>query len=200
VRLGSAGGRARIRAMHAAIKGSDVVVAIIGGTLLGLALTRPRLAWLERLDEDSRRSAEIVMTIFAFAIGGYAYCSLYLVLHRQLEGDVDKLLRGAGLIFGAYAAFVHFEPFSHGDGWRERGSAILLYFAVAISSMFGGVIGVEYTLIGSVKSWVTLVEIVSAVVSTGGVYVFVRWSRGTPTRSSIDVGAAEALPVSSEGQ
>ncbi len=177
-----------------------MIVAIVGGTLLGLALTRPRLAWLERLDEDPRRSAEIVMTIFAFVIGGYAYGSLYLVLHRQLGGDVDKLLRGAGLILAVYAGFVHFEPFSHGVGWREIGSGILLYLAVALSAVLVGVIFVEYMLTGSVESWVTLVEIISAVASTGGIYVFVRRSRRPSASSRVDVGVAEPLPVSSEVQ
>lgn len=198
--LDPAGPRASIRDVHTAISGSDVVVAIIGGTLLGLALIRPRLAWLERLDEDSRRSGEIVMTIFAFVIGGYAYGSLYLVLHRQLGGDVDKLLRGAGLILAVYAGFVHFEPFSHGVGWREIGAAILLYLAVAVSAVLVGFIFVEYALTGTVESWVTLVEIISAVASTGGIYVFARRSRRAPASSRVDVGVAEPLPVSSKVQ
>jgi len=99
-------------AMHDAISGSDVVVAIIGGTLLGLALTRPRFAWVEQLDDSGRQYVEVITTIAAFVMGGYAYGSLYIVLHRQVGGDIDKLLRGAGLFFGLYAAAVHFEPFS----------------------------------------------------------------------------------------
>ncbi len=203
VRLDPAGPRASIRDVHTAISGSDVVVAIVGGTLLGMALTRPRLAWLERLDEDSRRSGEIVMTIFAFVIGGYAYGSLYLVLHRQLGGDVDKLLRGAGFILAVYAGFVHFEPFSHGVGWREIGSAILLYLAVALSAVLAGVIFVEYMLTGSVESWVTLVEIISAVASTGGIYVFVRRSRaaiGQFTRRCRSSRAASGVQRGSVGR
>jgi hypothetical protein len=195
LRLDTAGRRARICDVHTAISGSDVVVAIIGGTLLGLALTRPRLAWLERLDEDTRRSGEIVMTIVAFVIGGYAYGSLYLVLHRQLGGDIDKLLRGAGVIFGVYAAFVHFEPFSSGEGWREVGSAMLLYVAVAVAGVLGGVVCVEYTLEGNVESWVTLIEMILVVASACGIYVFVRRSR-----ASVEAGTAEALSASSEGQ
>jgi hypothetical protein len=200
LRLDSAARRAGIRDVHTAISGSDVVVAIIGGTLLGLALTRPRFGWLERLDENSRRSAEIVMTIFAFVIGGYAYGSLYLVLHRQLGGDIDKLLRGAGVIFGVYAAFVHFEPFSHGEDWREIGSAIFLYLAVAVAAVLGGVICVEYTLTGRVESWFTLVEMVSAIASACGIYVFVGRSRVASASSRVDVETAKVLPASGEGQ
>ncbi len=180
--------------MHTAISGRDVVVAIIGGTLLGLALTRPRLAWLERLDDGSRRYGEIVMTVGAFLIGGYAYGSLYLVLHRQLGGEIDKLLRGAGVIFGVYAAFVHFEPFSDGQGWREVGSAMILYVAVGVAAVLGGVVCVEYTLDGSVSSWPILMEMIVPVVSAYGVYRFVRRLQG----ATGEVETAERLPVSSK--
>lgn len=173
-----------------------MVVAIIGGTLLALALTRPRLDWLERLDEDLRRSGEIVMTIIAFVIGGYAYGSLYIVLHRQLGGDIDKLLRGAGLIFGVYAAFVHFEPFSDGEGWREVGSAILLYVALAVAAVLGGVVCVEYTLNGSVGGRSIFVEMIVPVLSAYGIYRFMRRSRV----ASVEAGLTEALQASGEGQ
>jgi len=164
--------------VHAVVNGRDVVVAIIGGTLLGLALTRPRLAWLERLDDGSRRYGEIVMTVGAFVIGGYAYGSLYLVLHRQLGGEIDKLLRGAGVIFGVYAAFVHFEPFSDGEGWREVGSAMLLYVAVGVAAVLGGVVCVEYTLDGSVGSWSSFMKMIVPVVGSYGIYRFARRLRG----------------------
>ncbi len=144
--------------MHGPISGRDVVVAIIGGTLLGLALTRPRFGWVERLEDSSRQYAEVVTTILAFVMGGYAYGALFIVLHRQLGGDIDKLFRGAGLFFGLYAAAVHFEPFSAGDGWRERSSAVLLYITVAFVAILGGVMFVEYTLSGSVSSWPTLIK------------------------------------------
>jgi hypothetical protein len=196
VRLNPAARRASILDVHTAISGRDVVVAIIGGTLLALALTRPRLDWLERLDEGSRRSGEIVMTIVAFVIGGYAYGSLYLVLHRQLGGDIDKLLRGAGLIFGTYAVFVHFEPFSDGEGWREVGSAILLYVALAAAAVLGGIVCVEYTLDGNVGGWSTFMEMIVPVVGAYGIYRFTRRSRV----ASVEAGSAEALQASSEGQ
>jgi hypothetical protein len=73
----------------------DVVVAIIGGTMLTLALTRPRLRWVDRLTEDSeshRRWAERALTLFAFAMAGYAWTALYIVLHKQLGSQVDTLL------------------------------------------------------------------------------------------------------------
>ncbi len=168
---------ASIRDVRHAINERDVVVAIIGGTLLGLALTRPKFGWVERLEDSSRHYAEVMTTIVAFVMGGYAYGALYIVLHRQLGGDIDKLLWGAGLFFGLYAACVHFEPFSEGHGWRERGSAIILYIAVALAAMLGGVVFVEYTLSHSVGGWSTLIKVAVAVLVAYGVYWFVRRSR-----------------------
>lgn len=159
------------------ITGRDVVVAIIGGTLLGLALTRPKFGWVERLDESTRRYAEVITTIVAFVMGGYAYGALYIVLHRQLGGDIDKLLRGAGLFFGLYAACVHFEPFSEGNGWRERASAIILYITVALAAMLGGVVFVEYTLTSSVSGWSTLIKVALLLLVACALYWLVRRPR-----------------------
>jgi hypothetical protein len=184
--------------MHGPISGSDVIVAIIGGTLLGLALTRPRFGWMERLEDSSRRYAEILTTIVAFVMGGYAYGALYIVLHRQLGGDIDKLLRGAGAFFAIYALCVHFEPFSKGHGWRERGSAMILYVTVALVAMLGGVVFVEYTLSGSVGSWPTLIKAAPAVLGALGL----SWLARTPKADSASVGdtPADPLPVSNEAQ
>jgi hypothetical protein len=186
--------------MHDAISGSDVVVAIIGGTLLGLALTRPRFAWIERLDDSSRQYIEVITTIVAFVMGGYAYGSLYIVLHRHLEGDIDKLLRGAGLFFGLYAAAVHFEPFSGGSGWRERSSAVLLYATVASVAILGGLMFVEYILSHNVSSGPTLVKAVLLLLAA----CLLRWLtwRSKPGAADDDPplggGAVEPLPASGE--
>lgn len=53
--------------------------------------------------------------------------------------------------------FVHFEPFSKGHGWQERASAVVLYITLAIASILGGVVFVEYTLSHSVSGWPTLI-------------------------------------------
>jgi len=192
---------ASIRDMHDPINGRDVVVAIIGGTLLGLALTRPRFGWVERLVGSSRHYTEMITTIVAFVMGGYAYGSLFIVLHRQLGGDIDKLLWGAGLFFGLYAACVHFEPFSEGHGWRERGSAIILYVAVAFAAILSGLVFVEYTLSHSVSSWPTLIKTAVAVLVAYGIYWFVRRSRpGVGDDPTLEGGAAEPLPASRDVQ
>jgi hypothetical protein len=187
--------------MHDPISGRDVVVAIIGGTLLGLALTRPRFGWMERLDESSRQYAEVVTTILAFVMGGYAYGALFIVLHRQLGGDIDKLLRGAGLFFGLYAAAVHFEPFSAGNGWRERSSAVLLYVTVASVAILGGVMFVEYTLSHSVSGGPTLIKAALLLL----VACLLRWlawrsKPGTADEPILEGQTAESSPVSGEAQ
>lgn len=181
--------------MHELSSGSNVVVAIIGGTLLGLALTRPRFRWIERLGDSSRQYAEVVTTIVAFVMGGYAYGALYIVLHRQLGGDIDKLLRGAGLFFGLYAACVHFEPFSEGHGWRERGSAMILYVTVAIAAILGGVVSVEYALTSSVSGGPILIKASVVALVAYGIYVFARRSRpSTGDDPTIEGGTAEPSP------
>jgi hypothetical protein len=178
--------------MHDAISGRDVVVAIIGGTLLGLALTRPRFAWVQRLDDSGRQYAEVITTIVAFVMGGYAYGALFIVLHRQLEGDIDKLLCGAGFFFGLYAVCVHFEPFSAGKGWRERISIGILYLAVALAPVLGGVVLVEYTLSGSVGGRRALAKAALLLVAAFALYWFVRRSKpGTTDDPTLE---GETLP------
>lgn len=126
-----------------AVNPRDVVVAIIGGTMLTLALTRPRLRWVERLTEDSESNrvwAERGLTLFAFAMGGYAADALFMVLHKQLGSQVDTLMTGAAVFLVIYAWLIHFEPFVM--EWRLRGGygAGVLYtgimvFAVTVGAM-----------------------------------------------------------------
>ena len=159
----------------------------------------PKFGWVERLEDSSRQLAEVVTTIVAFVMGGYAYGALYLVLHRQLEGDIDKLLRGAGAFFGIYALCVHFEPFSAGQGWRERGSAIVLYLTVAFAAILGGVVFVEYTLSRSVSGGPILIKAVVVVLVAYGIYWFVRRSRpGAGDDPTLEDDTVEPLPETLE--
>jgi len=196
-----AGRRDTIRHVHNTIIGQDVVIAIIGGTLLGLALTRPRFGWVQRLDDSWRRSVEVLTTIVAFMMGGYAYGALFVVLHRQLGSDVHNLLRGAGFFFAIYALFVHFEPFAEDRNWRERGSAIFLYLALAITSLFAGVVLVEYTLTKAVHARTTLIEMAVLMVVAGGLRWLARRSRRGITDSAHAEGElGEPLPASGEAR
>lgn len=118
-----------------AVQGSDVVVAIIGGTLLTLALSRPRIDWLQKATEGReswRQWVERGLTWWAFVMGGYAYASLFSVLHQHVSPLVDHLLEGAAGFLIVYAGLVHFEPFLY--EWRLRGGTAALIFFVGFSA------------------------------------------------------------------
>jgi hypothetical protein len=127
----------------------EVIVAIVGGTMLTLALTRPRLRWVEQLTRDSERTrvwAERALTGFSFVMAGYAGFTLLGTLYKQLGAEFDALLRGAACFLFVYAWLVHFEPFVR--EWRLRGGvgAAVLYTGLLIAAMeIGGVIA-EMTL------------------------------------------------------
>lgn len=128
----------------AVLKGREVIVAIIGGTMLTLALTRPRLRWVERLTDGSdsaRVWSERGLTLFSLAMAGYALITVGASLHKQLDSESDALLRGAALFLIGYAWLVHFEPFAR--EWKLRGGlgACLLYTSVMLATgTFGGVL------------------------------------------------------------
>jgi hypothetical protein len=90
----------------------EIVLTIVGGTMLGLALTRPRLTWVDRLAETSvgiRAWTERGLTILAFGIGGYAWVTLFITLHGDLEPGTARLIRIAAYVLIAYAAVTQFE-------------------------------------------------------------------------------------------
>jgi hypothetical protein len=156
------------RAVAHGIEPRSVVVAIVGGTMLTLALTRPRLRWVERLTEDSeshRVWAERALTLFAFAMAGYAWTALFLVLHQQLGSEVDTMLKGAAFFLIVYAWLVHFDPFV--AEWRLGGGfgATVFYTGVAISSVTAGLIVAEILLTSSVTYSLVLVALGIAGVS-----------------------------------
>lgn len=144
---------AAARAVTPGIEPRSVVVAIVGGTMLTLALTRPRLGWVKRITEDSeshRLRAERALTIFAFAMAGYAWTALFLVLHKKLGSEIDTMLRGAAFFLIVYAWLVHFEPFV--AEWRLGGGlgATVFYTGVATSAVMAGLIIAEILLTSSV--------------------------------------------------
>ena len=137
--------------MRGTVNDSDVVIAIIGGTLLALALTRPRTAWLETVTEGHprwRHGLKLAVSFLAFVMGGYAYGSLYSVLHSRLSSQIDSLLLGAGIFLVIYAAIVHFEPFVVEARRRGLLSAIALYVCFGSAGVIAGGI-LEDVLLGS---------------------------------------------------
>jgi hypothetical protein len=151
----------------------DVVVAIIGGTMLTVALTRPRLRWVENLTESSesnRAWAERALTMLAFAMGGYAWDSLFLVLHRQLGWEIDTVLRGASYFLITYAWLVHFEPFV--AQWRLSGwiGAIILYSGIATFAASVGVAIANSLLIGAFSDVELL--LITGSLAIGGIVIY----------------------------
>jgi hypothetical protein len=149
--------------------GREIVLAIVGGTMLTLALTRPRLRWVERLTEDSksrRMWAERGLTMLAFGVGGYAWATLFLTLQGQLDPDSASLVRGAAYLLILYAWLTHFEPFV--NQWRPRGallSAAALYTGCAILAAGLGAAGAEVVRTSSLAAGggIAFVAFVSAV-------------------------------------
>lgn len=123
--------------------------------MLTLALTRPRLRWIDRLTEDSESQrvwAERGLTGFAFLMGGYAWAALFLTLQRRLDAESAALLRGAAALLVLYAWLSHFEPFV--KEWRLQGglAAVVLYTGFAIMAAGIGVCGAEITRTSSVTT------------------------------------------------
>jgi hypothetical protein len=142
-----------LAAVTKTIDGRGVVVAIIGGTMLTLALTRPQLRWMAnmpRSGKSQRLWAERALTGFSFVMIGYAGTAVWLVLHRQLDSQTDALLRGAAYFFLVYAGLVHFEPFV--NEWRLRTGigTFVLYATLMVWAMLVGTIVAEYSLTSNV--------------------------------------------------
>jgi hypothetical protein len=129
--------------------GRELILAIIGGTMLTLALTRPKLEWLELLTTGSRAwkaAGQRGLSILAFIIGGYAYASLFLTLQKQVSPESATLIRGAALILFAYAWMTHFEPFL--PNWKWRGEvigAIVFYTACVYVAVMAGILAAALT-------------------------------------------------------
>lgn len=154
----------------AVLKGREVIVAIIGGTMLTLALTRPRLRWVERLTDSSdsaRVWSERGLTLFSLAMAGYASFAVLGALHKQLDSESDALLGGAAVFLIGYAWLVHFEPFAR--EWQLRGGigAVVLYSSVMLAVItFGGVLAIV-ALTSSIPSYA-----IAMMASLAGLVVF----------------------------
>ena len=91
-----------------------MIVAIIGGALLTLALTRPDLEWLKSLIDTSdvwRRTIDRAISIFAFVVAGYTYAALFITLEHSVSAEDATLIRGAAWFLLTYAWMIHFRPF-----------------------------------------------------------------------------------------
>lgn len=140
--------------------------------MLTLALTRPRLRWVEQLTGDASSSrvwVERGLTCFSFAMGGYAWTCLFIVLHKQLGAAFDAMLRGAAYFMIAYAWLVHFEPFV--AEWRLRGgrAAAVLYTGVATFAASVGVVIAQIQLTSPSLANIRFLAITGSVAAGGWV-------------------------------
>jgi len=157
---------------------SDVVDTIIGGTMLTLALTRPRLRWVEGLD-DSHRSrrcwAERALTGFSFAMSGYAAAAVWIALYGQLGAGTDALLKGTACFLAIYAGLVHFEPFVTEWNLAKGFSAVILYVGFAVSTLVIGAVIATFTLTSSVSVGLLREALLLFVVCVFGAWLVARF-------------------------
>ena len=171
---------------------AQVIVALIGGTMLTLALTRPQLRWLRSATAGHRSRrlwAERAITGFSFVMGGYAAMSVLLVLYGQLGRDADALLEGAAYFLIVYAGLVHYEPFvcewRVGSGMR----AFALYIALVLPAIaVGAAIAIFMLSALSVRSGIAILTICGMggvtwiMLYTLSVRIKVTWRRPNPPR------------------
>jgi hypothetical protein len=151
----------------APLSGGEVIITIIGGTMLTISLTRPRLRWIERVTEGSERRrmwAERALTAFSFVMIGYAGTSVWMELYG-LGHAVNDLLVGAATFLVVYAAIVHFEPFV--CEWRLRNGVETWLFYLSFASLCT-VIGcaVWYAVLTSSLAWPIITLILLLLVLT----------------------------------
>jgi hypothetical protein len=168
--------------VSSSVNGREVILAVVGGTMLTLALTRPRLAWIEQLTEESSSArvwAERGLTFFLLVMAGYAGVSLLEALHKQLGPESDALLEGAAVFLFAYGWLVHFEPFAR--EWQLRGasSAVVLYTCVVGAAVLIGMLLNELALRSTVSLWELVLLVLATLVVAMGVGLY-RWAPDFP--------------------
>jgi hypothetical protein len=167
-----------LAAVTKTIDGREVIVALIGGTMLTLALTRPQLRWMAhmpRSGKSQRLWAERALTGFSFVMGGYAAMSVAAVLYRQLGSEIDDLLKGSACFLVLYAGLVHFEPFV--NEWRLRTGlgAFVLYVASSLWAVVLGASLAEFSVSSSMHL-ATGTAGLEATALAGGAWLFYRAS------------------------
>lgn len=141
--------------------------------MLGLALTQPRFGWVDRLTETTpgiRVLVERSLTMLAFGIGGYAWVTLFITLHGDLEPGAARLIRIAAYILIAYAAFTHFEPFASGRT-RSLAAAGVAYVGWAFFAAGLGAASALSVRVDSISAGWPILRLTSAT----AVSCFVAW-------------------------
>lgn len=113
------------------IPGSDIVVAIVGGVLLLLVLSRPALTWPKRLADSAVRSLEAALTALAFVIGGFVFAVLFRVVeYEAIAAPAGHVLICAAVIIAVYGLLINHVPFVTEDGATWQAVCCYLFFAL----------------------------------------------------------------------
>jgi hypothetical protein len=178
--------------------GSDVIDAIVGGTMLTLALSRPQLRWIQKLTRgyrSRRRWAERALTCFSFAMGGYAAAAVWLTLYGQLGSETDALLKGAAYFLAIYAGLVHFEPFVIEWDLNKGFGVVVLYLGVAFSTTVVGAAIATLTLTSS--AYLDLIWTAVKVFVASGV---VSWLIRSPPKPNLILDRGKRLIIEAIGR
>lgn len=127
------------------LRGGDIVVAIVGGVLLVLVLTRPDVKWPRVIRDRTGLEgvAEAGLTTFSFIVGGFAYKTLFAVVaSSRIDSSAQAALWISAGIILVYALLIHHEPFVTPAGflWKQYLVCVLasLTLGTVISnSVFG---------------------------------------------------------------
>ncbi len=172
------------------LTGRDAVVAIVGGTMLTLALTRPLLRWPSTITAGHRVSRlwlERLVTAFCFAMGGYAATAVLIVLYHQLGREVDGLLKGATYFFISYGLVVHYEPFV-GERRLGRGmTPVALYLALVGPAVIAGAVFAEWMLRSKppgFSDWAALTTVIAIGLAVWLLYYCRQWRWRVELRTS----------------
>jgi hypothetical protein len=119
------------------LRGGEIVVAIVGGVLLVLVVTRPQVKWRVIRDRTGLEGvAEAGFTIFSFIVGGFAYKTLFaIVAYSRIDPSAEAALWISAGIILVYALVIHHESFVTPAGflWKQ-------YLICVVTSMTLGVV------------------------------------------------------------
>jgi type IV secretory pathway protease TraF len=108
------------------IRGSDLVIAIVGGVLLVIVVTRTRVNWPQRTPEVWLGPLDAGITAISFFIGGFAFQVLWqvAVVHGEIDPTAETAVLIAAGIIAPFALLIHHEPFVVKGRRGIRGKAV----------------------------------------------------------------------------
>jgi signal peptidase I len=120
------------------IRGGDIVVAIVGGVLLIMVMTRPRVKWPPIVGDRYEWIPEVGLSISAFFVGGFALDVLVAVLrYDSIDAVAKKALVIAAVVITAYGLLVHHEPYIEEGELRLKSYLLSAAGAAVAGAVFG---------------------------------------------------------------